>query len=176
MELLGGFESTRLAIICCYYSCYQFILSYFQNYLYRLKSPRFISFQSVKEKNKRNFCVSRCENHAAIEDLRRESFFGLCTPLVCNESGDYTRPVNFRKRYYRILEAAGIQRKGLQALRNTFATNLVNGVKAPDGSIKSLTPRQVADLLGHSTSQITEMYYVKRDNSRLVGVTDEFEL
>ena len=55
-------------------------------------------------------------------------------------------------------------------------TNLVNGVKQPDGSIKALTPRQVADLLGHSTSQITEQYYVKRDNSRLVGATDEFEL
>ena len=111
-----------------------------------------------------------------IEDLRREYYFGPCTPLVCDESGDYTRPVNFRKRYYRILEAAGIQRKGLHALRHTFATNLVNGVKQPDGTIKSLTPRQVADLFGHSTSQITEMYYVKRDNSRLVGATDEFEL
>ncbi len=111
-----------------------------------------------------------------IEDLRREYYFGPCTPLVCDESGDYTRPVNFRKRYYRILEAAGIQRKGLHALRHTFATNLVNGMKQPDGTIKALTPRQVADLLGHSTSQITEQYYVKRDNSRLVGTTDEFEL
>ena len=87
-----------------------------------------------------------------VEDLRREYYFGPCTPLVCDESGDYTRPVNFRKWYYRILEAAGIQRKGLHALRHTFATNLVNGVKQPDGSIKALTPRQVADLLGHSTS------------------------
>ena len=57
----------------------------------------------------------------------------------------------------------------------TFATNLVNGVKQPDGTIKCLTPRQAGDLLGHSTSQITEMYYVKRDNSRLVGITDNFE-
>ena len=56
------------------------------------------------------------------------------------------------------------------------AAHLVNGVKQPNGSIKALTPRQVADLLGHSTSQITEMYYVKQDNSRLVGATDAFEL
>ena len=68
--------------------------------------------------------------------------------LVSDESGDFTRPVNFRKRYYRILKAAGIELKGLHSLRHTFATNLVNGVKQEDGSIKSLTPRQVADLLG----------------------------
>lgn len=42
--------------------------------------------------------------------------------------------------------------------------------------IKSLTPRQVADLLGHSTSQITELYYVKKDTSRLHGITDGFNL
>ena len=45
-----------------------------------------------------------------------------------------------------------------------------------DGTIKSLTPRQVADLLGHSTSQITELYYVKKDTSRLHGITDGFNL
>ena len=73
-----------------------------------------------------------------------------------------------------VLEAAGIEQKGLHSIRHTFATNLVNGVKQPDGTIKSLTPRQVADLLGHSTSEITEMYYVKRDNTRLVGITDGF--
>ncbi len=28
----------------------------------------------------------------------------------------------------------------------------------------------------HSTSEITEMYYVKRDNTRLVGITDGFAL
>ena len=112
----------------------------------------------------------------AIEDLRAESYFGENSPLVADESGEFTRPVNFRKRYYRILKAAGIERKGLHSLRHTFATNLVNGQKQEDGSIKSLTPRQVADLLGHSTSQITEMYYVKKDTSRLNGITDGFEM
>ena len=87
-----------------------------------------------------------------------------------------TRPVNFRKRYYRILAAAGIEKKGLHSLRHTFASSLVNGIKQADGTIKSLTPRQVADLLGHSTSQITELYYVKKDTSRLHGITDGFNL
>ena len=63
---------------------------------------------------------------------------------------------------------------GLHALRHTFATNLVNGVRQPDGTVKALTVRQVADLLGHSTTQVTEMYYVKKDMKMLNGVTDEF--
>ena len=111
-----------------------------------------------------------------IEDLRKEIYYGENTPLVCDENGGYTKPVNLRKRFYRILKAAGIERKGLHSLRHTFATSLVNGVKQPDGSIKSLTPKQVADLLGHSTSQITELYYVKKDTARLSGITEGFEM
>ena len=111
-----------------------------------------------------------------IEDLRNECYFGENTPLVCDENGDFTRPVNLRKRYYRILRAAKIEQKGLHSLRHTFATNLVNGIKQPDGTIKALSPKQVADLLGHSTSQITEMYYVKKDTKRLNGITDGFEM
>ena len=113
---------------------------------------------------------------AMIEDLRREAYFGEDTPLVCNENGDYTLPEYFRKHYYRILKAAGIEKRGLHSFRHTFATSLVNGIKQPDGSIIALSPRQVADLLGHSTSQITEQYYVKRDTSRLNGITDSFNL
>lgn len=113
---------------------------------------------------------------AMIEDLRQECYFGEDSPLVSDESGGFSKPLNLRKRYYRILKAAGIQRKGLHSLRHTFATKLVNGIKQPDGRILSLTPRQVADLLGHSTSQITELYYVKKDTARLSGITDGFEI
>lgn len=113
---------------------------------------------------------------AMIESLRREAYFGENTPLVADGNGGYTRPVNFRKRYYRILKAAEIKQKGLHSLRHTFATNLVNGQKQSDGTIKALSPRQVADLLGHSTSQITELYYVKKDTARLNGITEGFEI
>ena len=84
----------------------------------------------------------------AVRELRQERNFGPTAPLVSDEKGDYTRPVNFRKRYYRILKAAGIDQKGLHSLRHHFATQLINGVKQPDGTIKALSPRQVADLLG----------------------------
>ncbi|WP_407384244.1 hypothetical protein [Ruminococcus sp.] len=46
----------------------------------------------------------------------------------------------------------------------------------PDGSIYSLTVKEVANLLGHTTSEITELYYVKRDDTRLRGLTDKFNL
>ncbi len=118
-------------------------------------------------------------NDIAIEmilDLRKEFYFGENAPLIPDENRDFTKPVNFRKRFYRILKAAGIETKGLHSLRHTFATNLVNGIKQPNGTIKSLTPRQVADLLGHSTSEITERYYVKKDTAYLSGITDGFEM
>ena len=124
--------------------------------------------------SKRRVLLNGAAEQAAVRELRQERYFGPKSPLVSDERGGYTRPVNFRKRYYRILKAAGIDQKGLHSLRHHFATQLINGVKQPDGTIKALSPRQVADLLGHSTSQITEMYYVKKDTTRLQGITDGF--
>ena len=109
-----------------------------------------------------------------IEELRKEFYFGEDGPLICDENGNYTKPDVFRRRYHRPLEGAGIESKGLHSLRHTFATNLVNGVKQPDGTVKALTVKQVADLLGHSTTQVTEMYYVKKDTSMLNGITNDF--
>ena len=57
---------------------------------------------------------------AMIKDLRQEAYFGEDTPLVPDEHGNYTRPVNFRKRYYSILAAAGIEKKGLHSLRHPY--------------------------------------------------------
>ena len=45
-----------------------------------------------------------------------------------------------------------------------------------DRTVRALSPRQVADLLGHSTSQITELCYVKKDGARQNGITKGFEI
>ena len=111
-----------------------------------------------------------------IKKLRKERYKGQYAPLVCTEDGGFMHPEFFRYRFYTLLDAAGIERKGLHALRHTFATNLVNGILLPDGTRKSLSPREVADLLGHSTSEITETSYVRRDTTRLNGITDGFDL
>ncbi len=60
-----GFESAGLYIIFCYYSCFQLILSCFQNYLYRLKSPRFFSIHADKGKNKGKRLLPYSGNYAS---------------------------------------------------------------------------------------------------------------
>ena len=112
----------------------------------------------------------------AIKEMRAEIYLGEDFPLIPDINGTFLKPERFRRRYYRLLDGAGVEHRGLHSLRHTFATNLVNGVKQPDGTILSLTPKQVADILGHSTSQITEMYYVKKDTTRLNGLTDAFSI
>ena len=111
-----------------------------------------------------------------IQKLREEVYLGEDKPLIPDENGNFTNPRNMRNRFYRILDAIGLPHKGLHTFRHTFATRLINGVKQPDGSVKSLSVKQVAELLGHTTSEITEIYYVKRDTTRLAGLTDNFNL
>ena len=118
-------------------------------------------------------------NSAAIEMiliLRTERYFGADSPLISNQVGDFTRPSTFRSRWYTLLDFAGISHKGLHSLRHTFATRLINGVEDENGNLKTLTVKQVADLLGHTTSSVTEKYYVRREPNKLCGITDEFEL
>ena len=118
-------------------------------------------------------------NSAAIEMiliLRTERYFGADSLLISKQVGDFTRPSTFRSRWYTLLDFAGISHKGLHSLRHTFATRLINGVEDENGNLKTLTVRQVADLLGHTTSSVTEKYYVRREPDKLCGITDEFEL
>jgi len=118
-------------------------------------------------------------NSTAIEMiliLRTERYFGADSPLISNQVGDFTRPSTFRSRWYTLLDFAGISHKGLHSLRHTFATRLINGIEDKNGNLKMLTVKQVADLLGHTTSSVTEKYYVRRESDKLCGITDEFEL
>ena len=82
---------------------------------------------------------------------------------------------NHAKEYFRYLTQQGIIVKNPMNSA-PMIKNLINGQRQADGTIRALTPRQVADLLGHTTSQITELYYVKKDTARLNGITDAFEI
>ena len=118
-------------------------------------------------------------NRTAIEMiriLRIECYFGEDSPLVSSQAGDFTRQSTFRSRWYTLLDFAGIPHKGLHSLRHTFATRLINGIEDENGNLKTLTVKQVADLLGHTTSSVTEKYYVRREPEKFCGITDEFEL
>ena len=114
---------------------------------------------------------------AMAEDLRREFYFGEDAPLVCDKHGGFTHPLNFRKRFERIIKAAHLpDNLSLHSFQHTYATRLGNGVKQPDGTILRLSPEQIANLLGHSTSEVTELYYIRNDPTALEGVTDGFDV
>ena len=121
-------------------------------------------------------------NDTAIEMIRllqEEVYLGEESPLIPDEEGNFTKPMNLYRRFERLMKEAGIEKakfKGLHALRHTFATTLINGIKQDDGSIKCLPPKAVADILGHTTTEITELYYVKRDSTNLAGMTNDFNL
>ena len=111
-----------------------------------------------------------------IKALRMERYFGKDSPLIADEDGGYTRPSALQSRWYALLNDAGVPHKGLHSLRHTFATRLINGVKDENGNLRTLSVKQVADLLGHTTSTVTEKYYVKRELKNLQGITDDFDL
>lgn len=111
-----------------------------------------------------------------IKDLRNEAYFGENSPLIPDENGKVLSPNQFSYRYAKLIKACGLTKTGIHCLRHTFATVLVNGHEKSDGSRVSLPIKQVADLLGHTTTCITERYYVKREPKHLIGITDDFLL
>ena len=102
-----------------------------------------------------------------VQELRRERYFGEHAPLVCDKDGGYISPYNLRKRFYRILEQAGIRRKGLgvHSLRHTAATKWAVG---------NVPISEIAAILGQSTLSVTEMYIHAEQYTK--GVTDSFNL
>ncbi len=113
-----------------------------------------------------------------IKDLRKEMYFGEDSPLIPDA---HTRSLWHQReikdqRNRKNSTKGKTQGKGLHSLRHIFATTLINGIKQPDGSVKNLPIKQAADILGHTTTEITELYYVRRESDKLNGVTDGFEL
>lgn len=98
-----------------------------------------------------------------VQELRGKRYFGEHAPLVCDKDGGYISPYNLRKRFYRILEQAGIRRKGLgvHSLRHTAATKWAVG---------NVPISEIAAILGQSTLSVTEMYIHAEQYTK--GVTD----
>lgn len=66
--------------------------------------------------------------------------------VFCTENGYYIDPKTFTDFYTRTLKKAGIGHKTFHALRHTFATRALE---------KGIAPKVVAEILGHSSTQIT---------------------
>lgn len=49
-------------------------------------------------------------------------------------------------------------------------------LKDNKGNLHTLSVKQVADLLGHTTSSVAEKYYVKREMKNLQDIIDDFSL
>jgi hypothetical protein len=67
------------------------------------------------------------------------------------------------------------QKSSRACRRRTKAKSIAAGVPASAFIAFSKLP-EFANLLGHSTSEITEMYYVKNDTARLEGISNWFEI
>ena len=84
--------------------------------------------------SKRRVLLNGAAEQAAVRELRQERYFGPKSPLVSDERGDYTRPVNFRKRYYRILKAAGRATQPQTSLRHAVDKRRETARRNPQGT------------------------------------------
>ena len=76
------------------------------------------------------FFFCGCSPKAPADDRSARRICDVAINVCC------TGPADLRKRYCRVLKAAGIRQKGQHSLRHTFAANLVNGQKQPDGTMR----------------------------------------
>ena len=158
-----------------------------------MKTGVFLLFLSITGMKSFIISLAFCSFFALSGELISPSFLISLAHIFCDNSSRQaltasasspnsylnslsTMLSNVMSLFHRIEKAAGIKTKGLHAFRHTFATKLINGTKCADGNIKTLNIKAVADILGHTTTEITERYYVKKDNSRLTGITDGFEI
>ena len=55
-----------------------------------------------------------------IQHLREEVYLGEDAPLIPDKNGNFTNPRNMRNRFYRILDAIGMEHKGLHTFRHPY--------------------------------------------------------
>lgn len=57
----------------------------------------------------------------AIKEMREEIYLGEDFPLIPDITGNFLKPERFRRRYYRLLDGAGVEHRGLHSLRPLLA-------------------------------------------------------
>lgn len=87
----------------------------------------------------------------ALNELKKISPAGKKDFVLCTESGFPIRPRNFRNTFDSILNQAGIDSTGMHTLRHTFASMLF---------AKGAEVKEVSELLGHASVQITYDTYI----------------
>lgn len=94
----------------------------------------------------------------------RYSDFGCDSEFVCcNMDGSFIKLRAFERQFQRICGRAGVEYKGIHAIRHTFASNLIE---------KGVFPKVVSELLGHTNVVFTLNRYVHADKKAKVDALD----
>jgi len=81
--------------------------------------------------------------------------------MFCSEVGMVYEPKYYLKAFYALLDAAGLPRIKLHALRHTFATRALE---------MGLTPKELQELLGHETPEMTMHYQHMLDDQKRAAI------
>ena len=108
--------------------------------------------------------------HIIGQNAEASAAFGLYDPdpfIISNELGGFIDPATFRTWFNRQIESAGIKRHiRIHDCRHTAATLMLRA---------GATPHEVALILGHSSSQVTEKFYLHPDLSDRAKAMDKLE-
>ena len=98
------------------------------------------------------FLIPEIKEHKMLQDKEKELACNLYCDnslVFCTEFGKIIEPSNLRKRYNKLVSAAGIPHKTFHALRHTCATNLME---------LNLNSKEIKYILRHADESITEGY------------------
>lgn len=124
--------------------------------------------QSVTPKSKAGYrSISINDNaYQALFTIQNTRFFGNNSYIASNKDGNQNTEANLRRMFKEICEFAGVEGRGIHALRHTFATKLFeNNVDA----------KTISAVLGHSSIATTFDIYVeasKKQIARAVKITN----
>ena len=85
----------------------------------------------------------------ALSELKKVT--GEYEYIITSSKGERIRPSRIDRTFYLILKTVGLEKVGVHALRHTFATMLFNN---------GCEVKVVSDILGHSSTTITENIYI----------------